>query len=75
MDFSEGGILTAGAEEVAEGFEGDASVATFVEEGEGFFVVCRGLVGMLARDVLMLLGGGRELGKQDLRPGLARAEH
>ena len=33
------GILAAGAQQVAEGVEGDAAVAAFVEEGEGFFEV------------------------------------
>lgn len=40
MDFCEGGVLAAGAEEVAEGGEGDARGAALVEESEGFFVVC-----------------------------------
>lgn len=43
-DFCERRVLPTGAQEVAESFEGDAAVAALVEEGEGFFVVCGGLV-------------------------------
>lgn len=39
-DLSERWVLAAGAEEVAQGVDGDASGAALVEEGEGFFVVC-----------------------------------
>lgn len=51
FDFGVGGVLTAGAEEVAEGGEGDAAVTTLVEEGEGFFVVgcCLGGVSSFSR--------------------------
>ena len=38
-DLGQRGVLAAGAQEVAEGFEGDAPVAALVEEGKGFFVV------------------------------------
>lgn len=37
-------VLSACAEQVAERFECDASVAALVEQGEGFFVVCRCLL-------------------------------
>ena len=43
-DFGEGGTLTAGAEEVAQGASLDAAVAALVEELEGFAVVGGGLV-------------------------------
>ena len=39
-DLGEGRVLAAGAQQVAEGVELDASSAALVEEGEGFFVVC-----------------------------------
>lgn len=42
-DLSEGWVLAACAEEVAEGILCDASVAATVKEGECFLVVCRGL--------------------------------
>lgn len=45
-DFGQRRVLAAGAQEVAERVEGDAAVAALVEEGEGFFVVCGGLVGV-----------------------------
>lgn len=38
-DLGQRGVLAAGAEEVAEGGEGDEAGAALVEEGEGFFVV------------------------------------
>ena len=40
-DFRQCGILSTCAQEVAEGVEGDAAVAAFVEEGEGFLEVGR----------------------------------
>lgn len=45
-DLSERRVLAARAQEVAERVEGDTAVAALVEEGEGFFVVCGGLVGV-----------------------------
>ena len=45
-DLSEGGVLAAGAEQVAEGVELDAPRAALVEEGEGFLVVCACLRGL-----------------------------
>lgn len=58
FDFGVGGVLTAGAEEVAEGGEGDAAVTTLVEEGEGFFVVscCLGGVSSFSRCCYSLFG-------------------
>ena len=52
-------ILPAGSEEVAERFERDAAIATLVEEGEGFFVVCRGLCFV---EVVNRRWGGGEVG-------------
>lgn len=45
-NLGERGVLAAGAQEVAERVKGDAAVAALVEEGESFFVVCGGLVGV-----------------------------
>ena len=39
LDLRQCGILAASTEEVAKGGELDSAVATFVEEGEGFFVI------------------------------------
>lgn len=43
-DFSQGGILAASAQEIAQRVQGDSAVAALVEERECFFVVCGGLV-------------------------------
>lgn len=43
LDLGEGGVLAAGAEQVAEAFEGDTAVATLVEQGESLLVVGRSL--------------------------------
>ena len=43
-DLSKGRVLSTGAQQVTQGVESDATVATLIEEREGFFVVCRGLV-------------------------------
>lgn len=45
-DFSERRVLATRAQEVAERVKSDTAVAALVEEGEGFFVVCGGLVGV-----------------------------
>lgn len=36
-------VLPAGSKEVTERLERDTAVAAFIEEGEGFFVICRRL--------------------------------
>lgn len=38
-DLSHGRVLSAGAQQVAQGFEGHLAGATLVEQREGFFVV------------------------------------
>jgi len=43
-DLSQRWVLTACAEKVAEGVAGDATGTALVEELEGFFVVCAGLL-------------------------------
>jgi hypothetical protein len=41
--FAVGGVLAAGSKEVTKGAGGNAAVSALVEEGEGFFIVRRGL--------------------------------
>lgn len=42
--FRKGRVLPAGTEKVTEGLKGDTAAAALVKEGEGFLVVCRGLL-------------------------------
>jgi len=42
-DLREGGILTAGAEEITKAVDGDTTSASLVEQGEGLLVVGRSL--------------------------------
>ena len=48
VDLSEGGVLTAGAEEVAQRVDLNTAVAALVEEGECLLVVC--CVGLIRHD-------------------------
>lgn len=62
-DLSEGGVLAACAEEVAQRLELNTAVTALVEESEGLLVVCCvGLIHFLSLGLYATLGcGGAEL--------------